>query len=153
MALAACGVVSVLGTAAAAEGWAPARGSSARYGLISEVCTSDGHAPICLALACRSRRLELVSAAGGGGPMEGRITIRYGDHVVRTSFVYDDKAVDMLGIAAARASVPEQVLRSMANAEEVRLSAPNAGVVAEHRFPTRGFKTELARATAACTQS
>jgi hypothetical protein len=85
--------------------------------------------------------------------MEGRTTICYGDHVLRTTFVYDDRAVGVLGTAAARASVPEKVLQSVANAEEIRLSAPNAGVVSEHRFPTRGLKPELARVTAACAQS
>jgi hypothetical protein len=38
---------------------------------------SDGHAPACLALACRDGRLDLVGAAGGG-PMEGATAIRFG---------------------------------------------------------------------------
>lgn len=153
MTLAACGVAATLGTVAAAEGWGPARSSSARYGLISEVCNSDSHAPYCLALGCRSGRLELVSAAGGGGPMEGRTTILFGDRSLQTTFVYDDKAVDELGIAAAWARVPDQVLRAVANAEEVRLTAPNAGVVAKHLFPTRGLASELPRAATECARS
>lgn len=126
---------------------------NARYGLISEVCNSDGHAPICLALACRSQRLEFINAAGGGGPMEGLTTIRFGGRSLKTTFVYDDKAVDVLGVAAARTRLTDKVLRAMAEAQEVRLSAPNTNLVVEHRFQTRNLASELMRATAVCARS
>lgn len=135
---------------ASAESWKPAHGDFARYGLMSEVCTSDGHVQTCLALTCRGGRLELVSAAGGGGPMEGQATLRFGTRSARVSFVYDAKAVDIMGVAAARAGVPSRLLNALTDATAIELSTSNSGARIVHRFTMDGFAKELRRATGTC---
>jgi hypothetical protein len=139
MVIAACGVAASLG-GPAAQGWTPSRGGFACSGLIGEVCASDGHAPMCLALAWRAGRLDLVSAAGGGGPMEGATTIRFGGRSTRTTFVFDGRAADAMGVAAARA----RVLGRTQHAERGRDGGPSL----LHARPRR----ELRRATAACAR-
>lgn len=138
--------------AEAARGWRASRGGFAHYGLVSETCDSDGHATACLALACRWGQIELASAAGGGGPMEGRTTIRFGGRTLRTTFVLDPRAVDVMGLAASRSRISGKALEAMAAAGAIELSAPNSGVVMVHRFPTRNLAVEVTRAAAACAR-
>ncbi|WP_232629938.1 hypothetical protein [Methylobacterium sp. Leaf118] len=142
--------VTLLPTAASAESWTVARGGSARYGLISEVCRTVGDVPTCLALACRGGALDLVSVAGGGGPMEGKTTLRFGERSAHVSFVYDPKAVDRMGIAAARARVSSGLIDALARADRVELSTSGAGERYAHRFTLRGLSQHVSRARAAC---
>lgn len=136
---------------ASAESWKPSHGSFARYGLISEVCTNDGHAPTCLALTCRAGRLELVSAAGGGGPIEGPAILRFSGRSARVSFVYDVRAIDILGVAAARARIPSRLFEGLNNTRVIELSTRDSGARIVHRFTMNGFANEVRRATGICT--
>jgi hypothetical protein len=136
---------------AAAQSWAPARAEFARYGLLTVVCRGAGHTRMCLGLACRAGRLDLVSAAGGGGPMSGATAVRFGGQRVVVNFEDDSRALDVLGIAAARARVAPEVLSGMARAAEIELRpAPSAAPDGVHRFPGRGLAAELRRAAATC---
>jgi hypothetical protein len=74
------------------------------------ICDQAGQVPICLGLACRNGTLELVSAAGGGGPMK----VRRASPLERTSFslnfLFDPEAVNQLGLTAARVKLSSDKL-------------------------------------------
>jgi hypothetical protein len=139
------------GTAAQAQSWAaPADAQWRRYGLLSVVCRGDGHTDMCLGLACRGGRVELVSAAGGGGPMDGRTRLRAGDLDLQLAFAWDDRAIDALGIAASRAPVTASQVEALAATRSITLSSGGRGPGVSHRFPTRELAREWRRIAPGC---
>ena len=65
-----------------------------RYGILTMVCDERRHAAPCLGLACFDRTLALVSAAGGGGPMEGATRVSNGRTAFTLRFEFDPAAID-----------------------------------------------------------
>jgi hypothetical protein len=138
-------------TGAAAQSWAqPVEAGWRRYGLLTVVCRSDGHTDMCLGLACRAGGVELVSAAGGGGPMDGRTRLRAGDLDLQLAFAWDDRAIDALGIAASRAAVTPGEVEALAATRTITLSSGGRGPGVSHRFPTRELAREWRRIAPGC---
>jgi hypothetical protein len=139
------------GAGAEAQSWAqPPESGWRRYGLLTVVCRSDGHTDLCLGLACRAGRPELVSAAGGGGPMDGRTRLRAGDLDILLDFAWDDRALDALGIAASRAAVTAEQVEALAATRTITLSSGGRGSQISHRFPTRELAREWRRIAPNC---
>jgi hypothetical protein len=138
-------------SSAAEESWERSHGKFARYGLITQTCLRAGHTETCLALACRAGRLELVSAAGGGGPLDGPATVGFGGRLLKVKFTEDPRALDALGISAARSAIGVEPLRTMAAAPAIELHSGQGSTLLKIRFRTAGLRAELGRAQAMCS--
>jgi hypothetical protein len=120
-----------------------------RYGILTMVCDERRHAAPCLGLACFDRTLALVSAAGGGGPMEGATRVSNGRTAFTLRFEFDPAAIDRLGVAASRASLDAAQFQALLGAEAITLAA-NTDPSVRHRFSARGLAREWRRAAASC---
>ncbi len=143
-------VPAAVGESSAAEqGWERSRGKFARYGLITQSCLRAGHTETCLGLACRAGRLELVSAAGGGGPLNGPTNVGFGGRLLKVTFTEDTRALDVLGISASRSTIRLEALRAMAAAPAIEVRSGQGNV--KLQFRTAGLRAELGRAENICS--
>jgi hypothetical protein len=146
-------VLSLLSSfAAQAESWAPPTREFTRYGVQTMVCDRAGQVPICLGLACRNGALELVSAAGGGGPMEGPTRVSNGKTAFTLNFLFDPEAVNRLGLAAARVKLSSDQVSALTDALEVTLRAGYDRRV-RHGFSSQNQAQEWRRVRASCRVS
>jgi hypothetical protein len=146
-------VLALLGSSAVhAESWAPPTREFARYGVQTMVCDRAGQVPICLGLACRNGTLELVSAAGGGGPMEGPTRVSTGKRSFSLNFLFDPEAVNQLGLAASRARLNSDQISILIDALEVNLTAGYDRRV-RHTFSSQNQAQEWRRVRASCRVS
>jgi hypothetical protein len=146
-------VLALLGSSAVhAESWAPPTREFARYGVQTMVCDRAGQVPICLGLACRNGTLELVSAAGGGGPMEGPTRVSNGKTAFTVNFLFDPEAVNKLGLAAARVKLSSDQIAALTDAREVTLTAGYDRRI-RHRFSSQNQAQQWRRVRAACRVS
>jgi hypothetical protein len=145
-------VLSVLGmtSSASAEAWSAPTREFARYGVRTIVCDRSGHTSVCLGLACRHDAFELVSAAGGGGPMEGATTVANGRSRFTVNFVFDPKALDLLGLAASRAVLNGNQFSALAQASKIRLTAGDDRKI-QHVFSSEGQQREWQRVRSMCS--
>jgi hypothetical protein len=138
-----------LGGTAQAESWGAPSREFVRYGIRTIVCDERPHGAPCLGLACRNGALALVSASGGGGPMDGLTRVSTGQGAFTLNFAFDPRAVDRLGVAAASASlIAAQIDRLLAATSLILTSHADASI--RHRFTTRGLAGEWRRVAAAC---
>jgi hypothetical protein len=143
-------MLGLLGSNAAyAESWAPPSREFARYGVQTVVCNRAGQVPICLGLACRNRAWELVSVAGGGGPMEGLTRVFNGKRSYTLNFLFDPRAIDQLGLAASRVKLSSNQVSALADATEITLTAGHDPRI-RHSFPLRNQAQEWRRVRASC---
>jgi hypothetical protein len=133
---------------AAAQTWQAAGEPFRRYGVLTAACLDDGG--VCLAVACPEGQLQLVSAAGGGGPMNERTTIITADRRFEVTFTWDDRGIDILGIAASRAPIDRSMLDAMAASPRIVLRSNGLGSPITHRFATRNLAREVQRIAASC---
>jgi hypothetical protein len=146
-------VLGLLGSYAAQAGsWAPPNRDFARYGLQTMVCDQAGQVPICLGLACRNGTWELVSAAGGGGPMEGPTRVSNGKRSFTLNFLLDPEAVNRLGLAAARVKLSSDQVSALMEALEVTLTAEYDRRI-RHRLSLQNQAQEWRRVRATCRAS
>jgi hypothetical protein len=145
-------VLSLLGitSSASAEAWSAPSREFARYGVRTIVCERSGHTSVCLGLACRHDAFELVSAAGGGGPMEGATTVANGRSRFTVNFVFDPKALDLLGLAASRAVLNGNQFSALAHASKIRLTAGDDRSI-QHSFSSEGHRREWQRVRSMCS--
>lgn len=141
-------LAALLPGASHAGGWGEPSRAEARYGLRAVVCRPDGHGGTCLALACRGGRPVLVSASGGGGPMEGPTRVSTGRTAFDLRFTFDGTAVDVLGIAAAEAPLDRSQVEAILKATRITLASSEPGH--RHEFPGRGLADRGGRAAASC---
>ena len=146
------GLLSVLGitSSASAEAWSAPSRKFVRYGVRTIVCEGSGHTSVCLGLACQHGAFELVSAAGGGGPMEGATTVANGRSRFTVNFVFDPKALDLLGLAASRAVLDGNQFSALAKASKIRLTAGDDRKI-QHLFSSEGQKREWQRVRSMCS--
>ncbi len=145
-------LASLSGSAVYAESWAPPTREVARYGVQTMVCDRAGHVPICLGLACRKGTLELVSAAGGGGPMEGPTRVSIGKRSFTLNFLFDPEAVDRIGLAASRVKLSSDQASTLMDAPEITLAAGYNRRV-RHRFSSQNQVEEWRRVRGSCRAS
>jgi hypothetical protein len=138
--------------AAQAGSWVPPTRELTRYGVQTMVCDRAGQVPICLGLACRNGTLELVSAAGGGGPMEGPTRVSTGKTSFSLNFLFDPEAVNQLGLTAARVKLSSGQVSALTDALEVTLTAGYDRRV-RHRFSSQNQAQEWRRVRASCRAS
>jgi hypothetical protein len=138
--------------AAQAESWATPTHEFVRYGVQSMVCDRAGQVPICLGLACRNGTLELVSAAGGGGAMEGLTRVSTGKRSFTLNFLFDPEAVDRIGLAAARVKLSSDEVSALTDALEVTLTAGYDRRI-RHRFSSQNQVEEWRRVRTLCRAS
>jgi hypothetical protein len=152
------GVVALLAAAPAAvgetsagqESWERSQGKFARYGLITQTCLRAGHTDTCLGLACHAGRLQLVSAAGGGGPLDGPVTVGFGGQLLKVRFTEDPRAIEVMGISASRTTIEPEPLRTMATAPTIELHSGQGSTRLSIRFRTGGLRAEVRRAQNLC---
>ena len=145
-------VFAVLGAAsgATAQTWRAPSEEFRRYGVLTAACNDNGHGGVCLGLACPEGQLQLVSAAGGGGPMNGETSILIGQRRETVTFRWDDRGLDVLGIAASRAPIRAAVVEAIASTPRVVLRSNGVGSPLTHRFATRNLAREWQRVRASC---
>jgi len=152
-ALAAMAALEVgLATAAQAQptqSWGAPSREFARYGVRTMVCDTRTHDAPCLGLACRAGTLVLVSAAGGGGPMDGPTRLSTGPSSFTLRFRFDERAIDQLGVAAASAELAPDQLEALMAATSITLTAQSDARI-RHQFPTRGLAEAGRWAAAGC---
>ncbi len=129
--------------AAQAQAWTLPNAAEARYGLGTVACHAGPHGGSCLALSCRSKRRVLVSAAGGGGPLEGPVRVSAGQAAFDVTFTFDPKGIDVLGIATSWAEVTAAQAEALLSASTLALTPREPGGDSL-RFPTRRL-AELGR--------
>lgn len=139
----------VLGSPAQAESWGAPSREFARYGIRTIACDERPHGAPCLGLACRNGALALVSASGGGGPMDGLTRVSTGQGAFTLNFAFDPRAVDRLGVAAASANLTAAQLDMLLAATSLILTS-EADASIRHWFTTRGLAGEGRRVTTAC---
>lgn len=144
----ALGAVFLGGTAQAQSWGAPSR-EFARYGFRTIACHARPEGAPCLGLACRNGTLVLLSAAGGGGPMDGPTQVSTGKGSLTLSFSWDERAVDQLGVAASSADLTAAQFDMLLAATSLTLTS-QAEASLRHRFSTRGLASEWRRVAAAC---
>lgn len=134
---------------AQAQSWGTPNRAFSNYGVKTIVCDERTHDAPCLGLACRDGALALVSASGGGGPMDGPTTVSTGRTRFTLRFQYDARAVDRLGIAASHSDLTLSQFEALVAATSVTVNAKGDPSI-RHRFPTRGLASEGRRAAASC---
>lgn len=144
------GLAMVVGsTSVQAESWGEPNRAFARYGVRSIVCNASTHDAPCLALACREGALALVSAAGGGGPMDGATRISTGRNAFTANFKYDERAIDKLGVAASEMDLTARQFDALLAATSLTLSLQSDPSI-RHTFPTQGLATAWNRVFKTC---
>jgi hypothetical protein len=136
---------------ALAQSWQAPDPQFRRFGFLTVACNDDSHGGVCLGLACPEGQLQLVSAAGGGGPMDGP-TITMGERRAQATFVWDDVGINVLGIAASRAPVDRATVEAMAATPRVTLRAGSGNSALVHRFATRNLAREWERVARSCSR-
>jgi hypothetical protein len=132
-----------------AQSWGAPSPDFARYGIRTMVCDERTHAAPCLGLACVDGALALVSAAGSGGPMDGPTRVSNGRSTFTLRFEFDPRAIDRLGVAAARTDLTAAQFEALLAAQAITLTAQSDTSI-RHRFSTRGLAREWRRVAAAC---
>lgn len=140
---------ALLGNAAQAESWGSPGREFVRYGVRTIVCDERPHGVPCLGLACRNGALALVSASGGGGPMDGPTRVSTGQDAFTLNFEFDPRAIDRLGVAAASVDLTAAQFDTLLAAKSLTLTS-QADASVRHRFSTRGLASEWRRVAAAC---
>jgi hypothetical protein len=141
-----------VGSPALAQSWGAPSRDYARYGIRSVICDERTHAAPCLGLACLDGALALVSAAGGGGPMDGPTRVSTGRTSFSMNFEFDPRAIDRLGVAAAKADLTAAQFEALIEARSITLAAQSDDSL-RHRFTTRGLAREWRRVATACARS
>ena len=133
----------------AAEDWGTPGPAYARFGIRTIACDERTHDQPCLGLACIDGSVALVSAAGGGGPMDGPTRISTGRDSFTLRFAFDARALDRLGVAASRAFPTAAQFDILLAARSLTLVSQPDGQI-RHRFGTRGLAREGERVAANC---
>jgi hypothetical protein len=135
---------------AMAQNWQAPNAEFRRFGFLTVACNDDSHGGVCLGIACPEGQLQLISAAGGGGPLDGPTTNLNGERRVQATFRWDDVGINVLGIAAARAAVERATIDAMAAVPRVTLRVGSGNSAHTHRFATRNLAREWQRVRASC---
>lgn len=136
-------------TSVRAQSWGEPNRAFARYGVRAIACDESTHDAPCLAIACRGGALVMVSAAGGGGPMDGPTRVSTGRNVFSASFKYDEDAINKLGVAASEVDLTASQFDMMLTATSLTLS-PQSDPSIRHKIPTRGLTASWNRAFKSC---
>lgn len=138
------------GGSASAQTWQQPTAEFKDFGFLTIACNDDAHGGVCLGIACPEGQLQLISAAGGGGPMDGPTVIITSQRRIEATFRWESVAVERLGIAASRARVEPATIEAMAASPRIILRAGSGNSALTHRFATRNLAREWQRISSSC---
>jgi hypothetical protein len=144
-----CAVGFGIADVQAAETWGPPSPEYASYGIGTIICNERAQDGSCLGLACIEGALALVNMAGGGGPVEGATRVSTGRNTLTLKFVWDEGAVDKLGLAASAADLTLAQFETLSGAASITLTMASDSSI-RHRFTTRGISAEWLRVARSC---